>query len=1122
LNHTGGNLERKSDIGKYLPENKVNKTSALAITSFSPRNINAGTGSILTITGTDFGAVEGNVLFLDANTGGQGTLTNATAPESWTNTKIEVIVPTRAGADDFAGKGYFIVKTATGQEITSPGDSFNVRFNISNYSGNLPHLSDVSQQGGYLMLPSEGTDNNGVDFAGHSKAFASYKRALQSWRCNTLVNFEIGDATPSNSRGMDAENIIAFDNDAAPLNSGVLGIAATYPSPVACNTGITKINELDMIFRRNGTGGITWTFGPEKNSSQTSDFESVAVHEIGHQHQLGHIINPDKIMNFSLSRGTQYRILDPQINIDAGLFVLEKSTNILCQPMTIIDEDICALFPPTALFTSDKIIGCGPTTINFTSTSLGSPSTFTWDFGDGSPVSNDQNPSHSYSSLANYNVTLTVSNEIGSDSKTINNYIIITEAQTLPFFEDFETNEFPLNGISRTLTILEGDTIWERSAIASSFGNGTGSAVLANDETVFPVESNSLLTPPFDFSNVQNPKISFDVAYEQFYNDPTNRLTLFYSIDCGATYVELSYKKGTGDLATSQGIPQDYAGAGGNWKPFVPEATEWRSDTLSISELAGKNGVIIKFQRDQDGSDGVSNSLYIDNISVRDDLPIPTALFTSENQAPCINDSVEFLNESIFGTSYEWIFEDGSPATSELMNPKAVFLSIGSKKVTLITANSTGSDTVVMEAFIEVQGSSFIGEISYATQDICTGKEIVITLDSAVGAMLWEESLDGIIFQAIEGKTKKSLSYIPQDTVFIRAIAGNEFCGSDTSNIIQLNAIPTPTADFEPSFNPASTIAEITFSNTGALENTYKWYFGDGNSSTDFEPTHQYEASGVYTVSLVVKNNSVCSDSVVKEDLMKICAIGKIETITAEETVICGNKSAVLTTTGVFGNISWEESLDGIEWTVISGADSTTLKQPIVGTKFFRVITSDLPCASDTSEVIEINQYELPLVEFASSKTEVAEGEFLFFTNDSEEEFDYLWKFGDGGESEEYEPGYIYNKAGVYSVTLSASSENCTNQITKTDLITVTGISSSVFYSNGPSLNVYPNPNNGTFTIDFPEGIKINNAQLISIDGKVIFDFPSLKKEVNTPGPGVYFLRINSNFGTSINKIITQ
>ncbi|MBP9704700.1 MAG: PKD domain-containing protein [Chitinophagales bacterium] len=54
--------------------------------------------------------------------------------------------------------------------------------------------------------------------------------------------------------------------------------------------------------------------------------------------------------------------------------------------------------------------------ITFTNTST--IGTYTWDFGDGSPLSNVSSPSHEYSVAGTYTITLTVSNECGDDIYT--------------------------------------------------------------------------------------------------------------------------------------------------------------------------------------------------------------------------------------------------------------------------------------------------------------------------------------------------------------------------------------------------------------------------------------------------------------------------------------------------------------------------------------------------------------------------------------------------------------------------------------------------------------------------------------------------------------------------------
>ena len=72
---------------------------------------------------------------------------------------------------------------------------------------------------------------------------------------------------------------------------------------------------------------------------------------------------------------------------------------------------------PVANFSSSPASGYAPLTVKFTDQSTGSPSSWNWDFGDGT-TSTDQNTTHTYSTAGNYTVTLTVSNAAGNSTIT--------------------------------------------------------------------------------------------------------------------------------------------------------------------------------------------------------------------------------------------------------------------------------------------------------------------------------------------------------------------------------------------------------------------------------------------------------------------------------------------------------------------------------------------------------------------------------------------------------------------------------------------------------------------------------------------------------------------------------
>jgi len=86
--------------------------------------------------------------------------------------------------------------------------------------------------------------------------------------------------------------------------------------------------------------------------------------------------------------------------------------------------------PPVADFSSTPISGNKPLRVWFTDESTGNIDSWSWDFGDGG-TSNVRNPSHTYSTIGTFNITLTVTGPGGSDSETKVSYIQVSKPPTL-------------------------------------------------------------------------------------------------------------------------------------------------------------------------------------------------------------------------------------------------------------------------------------------------------------------------------------------------------------------------------------------------------------------------------------------------------------------------------------------------------------------------------------------------------------------------------------------------------------------------------------------------------------------------------------------------------------------
>lgn len=80
---------------------------------------------------------------------------------------------------------------------------------------------------------------------------------------------------------------------------------------------------------------------------------------------------------------------------------------------------------PRANFTANTTSGIAPLTVQFNDTSIRTPTSWTWNFGDNN-TSVQQNPVHTYVSAGNYTVTLTATNSAGSNTTVRATYIHVT------------------------------------------------------------------------------------------------------------------------------------------------------------------------------------------------------------------------------------------------------------------------------------------------------------------------------------------------------------------------------------------------------------------------------------------------------------------------------------------------------------------------------------------------------------------------------------------------------------------------------------------------------------------------------------------------------------------------
>jgi hypothetical protein len=171
-----------------------------------------------------------------------------------------------------------------------------------------------------------------TDFAANTPALTDFTALLKQWQCTTGINWIIGSNTTIDTIANDGVNVIRFDNG-TELPAGVLGRATSRYS--ACISGsIAKwyIGELDVVF----DDGATWFYGNGSIPFSSYDFYSVGIHEMGHAHQLGHVIDAAKVMNYSIANGSQLRALSTS-ELEGGNYIITNDiTNAYCsQPLHV-------------------------------------------------------------------------------------------------------------------------------------------------------------------------------------------------------------------------------------------------------------------------------------------------------------------------------------------------------------------------------------------------------------------------------------------------------------------------------------------------------------------------------------------------------------------------------------------------------------------------------------------------------------------------------------------------------------------------------------------------------------------------------------------------------------------
>ncbi len=754
-----------------------------------------------------------------------------------------------------------------------------------------------------------------------------------------------------------------------------------------------------------------------------------------------------------------------------GNYTVTLTVNNICGT-NIISKTVTILAIPKASFSSDVTSGCTALTVHFNDLSTNNPTSWKWLLPGGTPnMSSLQNPTIVYNNPGLYNVTLIATNSIGSDTIVKTNYINAITIPTASFSTLINGNVVTFNNSS-----ISGTTyLW-------NFGDGNSSTEVnpvhtygqENTYTVTLTVTNScgtniithtvqiIFPPTAGFSsNITSGCAPLTV---QFNNTTSSN----------ATYFNWSFPGGTPITSSLENPSVIYSNAG----------------SYNVTLIAGNVA----------GADTLTFTNYI-NVQSK---PVTSFNYSNNNQITSFN------NTTIGGSTYLWNFGDNS--TSTIKNPTHIYTNEGSYIVQLTATNACGSTVITQTIQVVFPPAANFSSNSNAG---CNNLTIVFQDLSSSGTTAWHWTFPG-------GNPGTSILQNPVVTYNsigsydVTLIATNSG-GSDT--IVKTGYVLISSAPPVANFSYSNFGLSYNFTNQTPDANSFKWNFGDGGTSIEKDPHHDYTQNGSYTVKLIAFNG--CGSDTF---LLGVNVVGTPPQALFGSNVTSGCLPLIVNYTdkSIGGATSWH-------WSFIGGDPSSSTEQnPTIvyntaGTYEVQLIVTNNFGSDTIITSMYVTVKAVPNAQF----TYTSQGNLVKFTNTSTGGNTYLWNFGDGMTSTELNPNHSYSKAGVYTVTLTETNECGSFTFTQTVDVKVS-VNEIAFIE---SIRIYPNPNKGVFSINIRSkqkaaielkvvdiiGREILNSQLVINEGNNIKEI-----KLNEITAGQYFVVIKSNTKIAVEKIIIE
>ncbi len=654
--------------------------------------------------------------------------------------------------------------------------------------------------------------------------------------------------------------------------------------------------------------------------------------------------------------------------------------------------------------------GCAPLVVTFSDLSTGGPTSWDWNFGDGTANSTLQTPSHSYATPGQYTVTLTVG---ASGSSIVKTNFITVFAGPIASFTAVPDTACSGTPITLTSTSTPGDGAITDYTWTFNDGNppvtGNASIVHAfnNSTSILKVFSPNLFIIDV---NGCNSTISGNVYT---YPTPTANFTPAALSSCAlpATITFNNTSTNTTDFNWNFGDPA--SGASNTSTLAGPSHSYATSGSYLVTLVAGVTGC------------SATDTMTID-------LFPPTASFTADDSTICRFTAVNFTNTSIpANATLAWNF--GNPSSgannfSTLPNPSHFYTTDGTYTVTLTVTSGACTSSQTMTILVHPNP---LAQFSVADFNSCSIPFTATFTESVPNITAWnwtfgDPSSGAANTSNIQNPTHTYNSFGIYDVKLV--VVDINGC-TDSINRIQLIQVIAPTVNFtQPDSGcVGSTFNFFPFVTSPANPNitSYVWNFGDGTGNivgTAGLISHQFNTVGIFDVTLTITTSDGCTATLTQPGFIRV-GTEPVANFSATPLTVCFQNNVQFTDLTPSPVTGWSWSFGDGGGTKSQNPsheyniDTSTIADPFDVT----LIAYYNGCPDDTTiaDLIVVNG-PIPVFSFVNN---CATPLTVPFTNLSGGATSYVWNFGDGSPTEAtVSPTHTFPGSGDYNVTLTATS----------------------------------------------------------------------------------------------------